>query len=365
MTMMSGRNLRHGLRHAGSALAVAVALLAAPAAAQDGWSTGGTPDVTVTVPFEPAAPERDDDARKNGSTSIPRSSSKDKDESGEASALVRLVAMLTVDGQRIDKGVVWRVFDHKTDADGRSKLLLTRREGSPEVKVKPGDYVINAAFGRANLTRRISLKSGGPVTEQFVLNAGGLRLTALLGDEKAPSNSVTYDIFSDDRDQFSNRSPVMSNAKPGLIIRLNAGIYQIVSTYGDANASVRSDVTVEAGKLTEATITHSAGRVSFKLVTREGGEAVTDTQWRIQTPDGHLVKQSVGALPTHFLAPGSYTVLARSDGQTYQRDFKVDSGDTLQIEVMMKAAADTPSGDAAAGDAASAVPPGTKFQLDP
>jgi hypothetical protein len=335
------------LRHIGSAMAAAFALIAhvSPVAAQgvpQDWTTmPGAPDVTVTVPFEPAEPETSPQ-RKNGSTSIPRSPSKDKD-GGAGAAVVHLVAMLTVDGQRIDKGVVWRVFEDKTDADGRAKLLSTHREGSPDVKLKPGDYMINAAYGRANLTRRVSVKDSSPLTEQFVLNAGGLRVTALLGKDPAQANTVTYDIYSDDRDQFSNRSAIMTDAKPGVVVRLNAGIYQIVSTYGDANASIRADVTVEAGKLTEATVSHAAGRVSFKLVTREGGEAIPDTQWRIQTPDGQLVKQSVGALPMHFLAPGNYTVLARSDGETYQRDFKVASGDALQLEVLMQKGADTTS----------------------
>ncbi|MCK9912438.1 hypothetical protein MXD81_25005, partial [Microbacteriaceae bacterium K1510] len=83
--------------------------------------------------------------------------------------------------------------------------------------------------------------------------------------------------------------------------------YRIVSRYGDANAKVEADVTVEAGKLTEATISHSAARVTFKLVTRIGGEALPDTQWTVQTPDGQMVLQSIGALPTHILAPGTYS----------------------------------------------------------
>ncbi len=77
---------------------------------------------------------------------------------------------------------------------------------------------------------------------------------------------------------------MLIHAKPNVIIRLNAGIYHIVSTYGDANAKVEADVNVEAGKLTEATVSHSAARVTFKLVTRIGGEALPDTQWTVQTP---------------------------------------------------------------------------------
>ena len=126
----------------------------------------------------------------------------------------------------------------------------------------------------------------------------------------------------------------MTGAKPGLIIRLNAGIYQLTSIYGDANAIVRADITVEAGKLTEAALSHAAGKVAFKLVTEPGGDAVPDTQWSIQTPTGEIVKESVGALPTHILAPGTYAAFAKKSGKSYRRDFLLRPGDVVQVEVV-------------------------------
>ncbi len=76
------------------------------------------------------------------------------------------------------------------------------------------------------------------------------------------------------------------------MIRLNAGAYHIVSTYGDANATVRADVTVEPGKITEATVKHAAAPVTFKLVQAAGGEALADTKWSILTTTGDVVKES-------------------------------------------------------------------------
>ncbi len=130
----------------------------------------------------------------------------------------------------------------------------------------------------------------------------------------------------------------MTGARPGLVIRLNAGIYHIVSTYGDANATVESDVTVEAGKLTEAQISHSAAKATFKLVSRQGGEALSDTQWTIQTKDGRVVKESVGALPSHLLAPGEYTAIARSQGKSFTNSFTLKAGETAVVEVVATAA---------------------------
>ena len=72
-----------------------------------------------------------------------------------------------------------------------------------------------------------------------------------------------------------SRTKVMSGLAPGVVVRLNAGIYSLVSAYGDANAVARADVTVEAGKLTEATLMHAAAKATFKLVARSGGDAVT------------------------------------------------------------------------------------------
>jgi hypothetical protein len=259
---------------------------------------------------------------------------------------VRLKALLTDDGQSIDQGLVWRIFADKpsgdktviaaaADSSGRAKLVATQREASPQLRLPVGDYIVNVGFGRASLTRRLVVKAGDNGQEKFVINAGGLRLNALVGNSETPApNTIAYDIYSDERDQFGQRNKVLSGAKPALIIRLNSGIYHLVSTYGDANAKVELDVTVEPGKLTEATIAHAAGKATFKLVQRAGGDALTDTQWSITTPQGETVKESVGALPTHTLSPGPYIVTAKQGGRAYRREFKVQHGGMTQVEVM-------------------------------
>jgi hypothetical protein len=248
---------------------------------------------------------------------------------------VSLVALLTQDGQSIEQGLVWRIFHERPGPDGKLKLAALRREANPSLRLEPGDYIVNVAFGRANLTRKITVSGAQAVQERFVLNAGGLRLIpALANGEPITDKAVSYDILSDERDQYGQRIRVMSAARPGVVIRLNAGIYSIVGTYGDANAVARADVTVEAGKLTEATLTHAAARVTFKLVARQGGDAIADTQWNIVDARGETVKDSVGALPTHIFAPGTYTASARNGADVFRRTFTVRAGDVLQVEVI-------------------------------
>ncbi len=264
-------------------------------------------------------------------TVVPRSAP-----SGNAQE-VHLTAFLTDDGPPIDQGVVWNLFQDSDRETAPVRHLRTVREASPVVRLSPGRYLINVSFGRANLTRSLVVEPGATLNEKFVLNAGGLRVSAQVGNGvPAPEAAVSYDIFSGETDQLGNRQRVMSGARPGLIMRLNAGIFHIVSRYGDANAVVSADVTVEAGKLTEVAITHPGASVTFKLVTRPGGEAQSGAQWAILDPDGEVIKESAGALPTHVLAAGSYVVTARHAGRVFRHGFTVQAGETTQIEVVMK-----------------------------
>jgi hypothetical protein len=298
--------------------AVALCLLPLVAAAQ-------TPPGWQTETSQPPA----------NTTVIPRSSAIPKIGAGGAGQ-ISLSAFLTDESQAIQQGLVWRVFREKTGGDSKNVLVSTVRDASPTLRLEPGVYQINVALGRANLTRKITVPGDQPVQERFVLNAGGLRVVPVLRNgETANDKAVTYDVQSDERDQHGERIKVVTAAKAGVVLRLNAGIYSIVSTYGDANALARADVTVEAGKLSEVTLAHAAAKVTFKLVTRRGGDAIADTQWSLATAQGERVKQSSGALPTHFLAPGAYVVSAKHAGRHYQRAFNVKSGDTAFIEVVM------------------------------
>jgi hypothetical protein len=250
---------------------------------------------------------------------------------------VTFKALVSEQGPKLQAGLTWRVYASKTAPEGSGyKLLSTHREAMPTAALLPGEYFVNAAYGLSNLTKKIKVESGRSLEETFVLNTGGLKLAALLPDGKALSgNTVKFDILSDEEDQFGNRQIVLHNAKPGIVIRLNAGAYRVESLYGDTNATVRADVTVEPGKITEATIKQTGAKTTFKLVQSLGGEALADTKWTILTSAGDVVKENAGALPTHILAPGSYAVVADHAGMSYTRKFSIESGEAKQVEVVV------------------------------
>jgi hypothetical protein len=249
---------------------------------------------------------------------------------------VTLKALITETGPKLQSGLTWRVYASSVSPEGAHKLISTHREAMPTAALLPGEYFVNAAYGLSNLTKKITVESGHSLEETFVLNTGGLKLDAVFATgEVLPVGSVRFDILSDEEDQFGNRRAVLANAKPGMPIRLNAGAYHIESLYGDANAIVRADVTVEPGRLTEATVKHSGAKITFKLVQSLGGEALADTKWKILTSAGDVVKENAGALPTHILAAGSYAVVSDHNGLSYTRKFSIDASEPKQIEVVV------------------------------
>jgi von Willebrand factor type A domain len=247
-----------------------------------------------------------------------------------------LSAILAKDSQPLTGGLIWRIYDGRVHDDGSYRLLQTLREPRLTTTLPGGEYLVNAAYGRANVTKRLTVWPDKRLDDVFNLNAGGLRLYATLAKQPLLSEqSLTFDVYSEESDQFGNRRKVIAGAKSGVVMRLNGGTYRVESTYGDSNAVIEAEVTVEPGKLTEATIDHQAGKVTFRLVQKPGGEALADTIWNIFSGDGQLVKKSGGAFPSHVLAAGSYEVRVQHAQKEFAASFTVAAGDKKQVEVVM------------------------------
>jgi hypothetical protein len=245
-----------------------------------------------------------------------------------------LTARLTDKGAPLTKGLTWRIFDPTPKADGKLRLVGEANGGSVNVMLRPGTYFVHVAYGRAGATKKVTV--GSPDADGgLVLNAGGMRLMALVGkDQPLSATDVSFSIYAPEEDGAEERAVVVANAPAGRIIGLNAGTYHVVCKYGDANAIVRADIRVEAGKLTEAAMYQKAARLTLKLVSEHGGEALANTAWSVVTSAGDTVAGSVGAFPSVVLASGEYTAIAKHDGKIYERTFTVEPGLNRDMEVL-------------------------------
>ncbi|TPM37267.1 hypothetical protein [Mesorhizobium sp. B2-3-4] len=249
-----------------------------------------------------------------------------------------LSAQLTDKGTDITRGLVWRVFKPEA-VNGKLPMVASAHGGSAVFQLEPGSYLVHASYGRAGATKRITVGKDAK-RESLVLDAGGLKLDAVLsGGVRIPPKKLRFSIYEGTAEANGDRALIIPDVEPNSVVRLNAGIYHVVSTYGAVNAVIRSDIRVEAGKLTEATVEHHAAEITMKLVREAGGEAIADTSWSLLNESGDPIKETVGAFASMVLAEGDYTIIAKNRDRIYQKDFTVVAGQNQEIEVLATEAA--------------------------
>jgi hypothetical protein len=313
---MTGRRGKPGFV-AGAALAGFVVALAALGGATTGARAQGTPHDLLAPP----------------SSLLPM-----------PKGTLHLSASLAIDGPDIAAGLVWRIFDERTEDDGTHRLVAQSTDAAPTLPLADGHYIVHCAYGFASAMRAVTI-AGRNSAERLNLNAGGLAVKGVLGDAAITPDKLSLAIYVPDHGN-SEAKLVVAGAKPGQIIRLPEGMYHVVSTYldtvgvgsltpvSDTNSVVSADLRVQAGKLVEATMTHRAAVLTLKLVNEAGGEALANTSFTILTPGGDIIRELIGAFPSLVLAEGDYLLIARHNGQTYQSEFKVQSALDRDIEVL-------------------------------
>ena len=250
-------------------------------------------------------------------------------------AVLSLTARYGKDLPIITGGLVWRVFADRPDETGAFKLIREERGATPNIVLPPGGYVVHVAFGLVSAVRAVTLK---PETdrESFLLPAGGLRIEGRVGTSKIPQNQISFAIYKGSQFELGERASVVPNVAAGDVALLPEGTYYIISNYGDANSVVRSDIRVQAGKLTDVTVTHRAAVITLKLVSDKGGEALANTAWSVITPGGDVIKESIGAFPRVVLSEGEYRAIAKNEGKVYERPFNVVNGVDGEVEVVAR-----------------------------
>jgi hypothetical protein len=233
----------------------------------------------------------------------------------------------------IGGGLDWRIYAAKPDASGTFRLVREEKSAAPTMVLPAGNYIVHVDFGLATAVKPVALR-GPTVHEMFDLPAGGLRMEGRVGNARIPPAQISFEVYKGSQFEPGDRRPIAEHVPTDGVLVVPEGTYYIVSNYGDANSVVRSDIRVQAGKLTDVTVNHRAAAITLKLVTEKGGEALANTAWSVLTPGGDVIKESIGAFPRVILAEGEYRAIARNEGKVYEREFKVVAGVDGDVEVM-------------------------------
>ncbi|WP_208441775.1 carboxypeptidase regulatory-like domain-containing protein [Bartonella raoultii] len=247
-----------------------------------------------------------------------------------------LNARLKNSNEDIVKGLIWRIYAPILGIDNKLPLIATYEGGSAHFDLEPGSYLVHVSFGHVSAVQRVNLESGQRLVKNFNFDAGGIIFNATLLNGAIDEKELRFTLYEDEKEN-DETGVILSNIKAQSIVRLRAGRYHVASHYGSVNATVRSDVQVDAGKITEVTLEHQAAQIILKLVRQEGGEALADTSWSITNDSGDIVHETVGAYVSLVLAEGEYIAIAKNQDKIYQKVFSVVSGHDEEINVIANA----------------------------
>lgn len=275
--------------------------------------TGAAPALLPSIPFQPSLPPQFSDR-----------------------TMVVLDARFRQGGQHIMHGLHWRIFSDQPEASGAFALVEESRDAAPVLGLRPGGYILHVAYGTIQQARRIQI-ADKPFRETLILNAGAVRLAGKVGERTIRPQSLSFDIYEGGLFDGGEPRLVMRQAPAGDLIALVEGTYHVVSTYGDANATIRADIRIRAGQITDATIHHRAAQIRLRLVRgQEGGERIDTAAWTVLTPGGDVIKESIGAFPDMVLQEGEYLAIARHEGRVFNKRFQVEAGKDEDIEVVAR-----------------------------
>ncbi len=244
------------------------------------------------------------------------------------------------DIQAIGSGLIWRVFDARSDDNGGHALVAESNDPAPTFQLADGDYIVHAACGLAGATREIAVNVQ-PVNDRLVMHAGALKIEGLMGDAPIAAPRLENMVYLPDHNDPEAKL-IIPNLKAGAPECLPEGAYHINSILMDVapgssvptNSNVSADMKVLAGKLTAVVLRHRAAAMTLKLVNAPGGEALANTSFSVLTPGGDVIREMIGAFPTIVLAEGEYVAIARHENTTYQATFKVVANQNRDVEII-------------------------------
>lgn len=306
---------------------VLAALLAAPALAQSNADAPVPPPRPSTFEADPPSGDEGPDTDANV---VSGPFAADMSNITEPQP-VTLSARISDEGELIPDGLVWRVFESRVDASGELAMIAKSDDATASFSLPPGEYILHLAYGRAQSSDTLFVEPGLNV-RTLTFEVGGLEVDAkITGDIDIPDDLLNFDIYSSGP---NGRVEIATDVSPGERVHLNAGVYTIESRFGSVNAVIRTELRIEPGQVTEATLYHNAAQVSLKLVSEQGGEAIADVEWTIKSENGDTVFTDIGAFPTTVLAQGEYLALAKLGDNVYNREFEVTPGNMREIEIL-------------------------------
>jgi Ca-activated chloride channel family protein len=247
--------------------------------------------------------------------------------------------VMMAEGVELSQGYdspTWQFFD----VVNGEKAGAVHTEYGADIKInlpRTGDFIVVISDDSAVLEFPLTLEEGKVAEPRVNLEAGIIRLSGTM-DGTAPmtDGSTTWELLD------SGGKVMATKYGPEAAFLVNAGSYKVRLSLG--TAKVEQDVLVEAGKISEQSLSLGAGIAEVSAVFSNGGQAVPEgaaisLKKGEAGPDGNheWIGTEYGA-PSRFKVPaGKYLAVVEKDYATASVPVEVTPAGVAKVVVDLNA----------------------------
>jgi len=184
--------------------------------------------------------------------------------------------------------------------------------------------VVHVTLGLVSAVAAGDLEVRPPSASPLCCRPAACASRAASGTSKIPQNQISFAIYKGSQFEAAERAALLPSVAAGDVVLLPEGTYYIISKLRRRPIRLfRSDIRVQAGKLTDVIITHRAAVITLKLVGDKGGEALANTAWSVIHAGRRRHQGNRSArFPRVILSEGEYRAIAKNEGKVFERPFK-------------------------------------------
>jgi len=244
-------------------------------------------------------------------------------------------AVMAAGGEPLkDAGNAWEIY--KAKADGTRGEYVTTDYNNFRTTLEPGDYVVEARLGEAEVEQKLKVETGQVYTPVFTLNAGTLIVRPRAADGEDISTAATVVI-----DYPGGSGPATSYGETKIV--LPAGEQKLTVKLG--SGEVTETIQLAAGQTIEKDVVVGIGRVTVNALYAPGGDKVESSDLFVDIYKAKLkldgtreqVTYTYGPDAKFDLSPGDHVAVLRLDKATAEQPFNIRAGEVKDVTVVLGA----------------------------
>lgn len=223
--------------------------------------------------------------------------------------------------------LIYTIFEDDPESPNGRREVARSHAREAKFVLPAGTYYVSARSGDADVRQRIAVSVGETVKRSLTLNLTPLNLSAIVaGAPATAAQGIVYRINRADGD----KARVARAVGPNAAFVLPPGRYTVEATLAAYPLSATQDMTLEAGKQTDAALTIEGGRVTFKA---PGDVPTSDVFWEVVDASGRSLWRKTGVEAETLLAPGRYKVRFEAQSHHRETEFEIRAGETKLVEI--------------------------------